>query len=242
VPARAIGDQRLSGLHFRVLACIALHDRMSAAAKGRQGCWAGNKTLAEECGCNYTNLSTAITDLGHLGYVERERHPLNKNLRVYRVIYSDDDEAFTKSPDYLPTGKQSAILTVCPEANSDPQTVCPDTNQTGEAVCPDLKIGSRNQWLRPLEYIPRSGEDTPQKRVIDSAEAARIDMAPGTTASPRSPGGRLAVYERALKQGTALSAEALADLQQIMESEGGATSLYGWAERLLERVGEVQSP
>src|SRR5688572_17029850 len=93
VPMRAIGDQRLSGLLFRVLTCIASHDRMSEA-RGGQGCWAGNETLAAECGCNYSNLSTAITELGRMGYVQREVHAIKKRMRIYRVIYTAEDEAF----------------------------------------------------------------------------------------------------------------------------------------------------
>jgi hypothetical protein len=62
LPARDIGDKRLSGLHFRVLAAIAMHDRMSGSRGKGQGCRAGNKTLATECGCDYSRLSATITD------------------------------------------------------------------------------------------------------------------------------------------------------------------------------------
>ena len=63
LPARAIGDDRLKGSHLKVLAAIAIHDRLSGARGKGQGCWAGNKRLAGMIGCNYTRLSATITDL-----------------------------------------------------------------------------------------------------------------------------------------------------------------------------------
>src|SRR5690349_1959535 len=87
LPARAIGDQRLTKLHFRVLGAIAFHDRMSDPRKAGQGCWASNRTLSSECGCNYTNLSTAISELAGWGYIKRDSRPLDKRRRIYRVIY-----------------------------------------------------------------------------------------------------------------------------------------------------------
>src|SRR5713226_4118079 len=106
LPARAIGDPRLTGLHLRALAAIALHDRLSGPRKQGQGCWAGNDTLVQTCGCNYTNLSTAITDLVQWEYVKRAANPSNKRLRVYRVIYTEADHSVPKrNHDSLPTGK-----------------------------------------------------------------------------------------------------------------------------------------
>ncbi|GAG18887.1 unnamed protein product, partial [marine sediment metagenome] len=46
LPARAIGDARLTGLHLKALGAIATHDRISGQRKKGQGCWAGNKRLA----------------------------------------------------------------------------------------------------------------------------------------------------------------------------------------------------
>ncbi len=39
MPARMMSDERLAALHFRVLAVIAVHDRMG---RNGQHCWAGN--------------------------------------------------------------------------------------------------------------------------------------------------------------------------------------------------------
>jgi hypothetical protein len=50
LPPRAIRDGRLSGRHFRVLAAIALHDRMAGRRKRGAGCWASHRTLCDEVG------------------------------------------------------------------------------------------------------------------------------------------------------------------------------------------------
>ena len=72
-----------------------MHDRMSTSRGTGQGCWASNATLATKCGINYTNLSTVVTDLARWGYLIRESHPLNKRLRIYRVIYEVEEERET---------------------------------------------------------------------------------------------------------------------------------------------------
>ena len=58
LPPRVVGDRRLSALHFRVLAAIAMHDRMSHVRRAGQGCWATNQTLATEATCDYARLSS----------------------------------------------------------------------------------------------------------------------------------------------------------------------------------------
>lgn len=84
IPGRANRDDRLSGLHFRVLGTIAGHDRM-----GRNGqcCWAGRNTLAELVGCHPSRLSTAIGDLIEWGYLEEQRHEQDGRKKGYRVVY-----------------------------------------------------------------------------------------------------------------------------------------------------------
>jgi DNA-binding MarR family transcriptional regulator len=217
LPARAIGDQRLSGLHFRVLGAIAMHDRISGKRKG-QGCWAGNQTLAAECGCNYSNLSTAITELGRWGYVEREMHPLNKRLRIHRVVYTGDDLAFTKLANTLPRGKQSAQI-------QEP-TVCPETEKSRQTVCPIEKITPLDQRDSGVEYITRSVEYTQAKPLNKFRETARINTS-----------AFLARSQRALRRREFSQAE-LHDLRDVLEeitsSEPVGTTDYQWAERLMD--------
>lgn len=87
-PLRALRDQRLTGLHLRVLGVIAAHDRLN---KNGQGCRAGNKRLAELSGCHLKSLSPAIKALAELGYIEADTNPLNRRSRIYTVIYTDED-------------------------------------------------------------------------------------------------------------------------------------------------------
>lgn len=89
IPARAVADNRLHGFPLRVLAAVALRDRMSVA-KGGKGCFASNDVLCIDCRCNEQNLSRAISDLVELGYLVREG---NQRSRVLRVVYTAEDEA-----------------------------------------------------------------------------------------------------------------------------------------------------
>lgn len=90
IPGRANCDDRLSGLHFRVLGTIAGHDRM-----GRNGqcCWAGRNTLAELVGCHPSRVSTAIRDLIEWGYLEEQRHEEDGRKKGYRVVYEAAPDA-----------------------------------------------------------------------------------------------------------------------------------------------------
>lgn len=218
VPARAIGDQRLTGLHLRVLTAICLHDRMSGALGKGQGCWASHKTLALKCGCNYTNLSTAISELGKWGYVERSLNPLNKRLKVYRVIYTDDDKAVAKTSNSLPDDKQTPA-------------------EDGEIVCPDFREELQSQAVTDVEYISRSGEDIRGTMERNSAEAASFCNDAGLDlSSDKKVGTLLRKAEERLKT-NGLSSQELDNLLHILSNiECGrdhADPLHQWARRLL---------
>ncbi|UKK92062.1 helix-turn-helix domain-containing protein [Brucella pseudogrignonensis] len=90
IPGRASRDERLTGLHFRVLCTVAGHDRM-----GRNGqcCWAGRDTLARLVGCNPSRLSSAVSELIDLGYLEEHRHEDDGRRKGYRVVYLIDQDA-----------------------------------------------------------------------------------------------------------------------------------------------------
>ena len=88
IPARALRDQRLSGLQLRLLGAIAMFDRMG---RNGQGCWAGNERLAEFAGCAYTSVSTELGRLREYGYVTTERHATNQRRLVHRVVYNAED-------------------------------------------------------------------------------------------------------------------------------------------------------
>lgn len=238
LPGRAIGDQRLRGLHFRVLAAICLHDRMSGSRGKGQGCWAGNKTLADECGCHFTNLSTAITDLGRWGYVERETHPLNKKLRVYRVIYG--------AADHLPTDKQSPP--------TDEETVCPETNHAAETVCPQFDETEQNQSDAKVNIFRETGNTLGETLEAYSAQAAHSDeRAAGCEGKkPRTIGATLAIVERRLKQmreapqpDDVLHLDPLEEfLESVVTAWNGHSGdpIGGRALRLLDELGWIKDP
>lgn len=220
LPARAIGDQRMHGLHFRVLAAIAYHDRLSAHRdRGRgQGCWAGNQTLARECGCNYRNLSTAITELGRWGYVTKEPHPINHRLRIYRVSYSPQDS--------LPTGEQYHSSTV-----KLPNVI----------VRPDFGNSEQVQLDGDVEYIPRKREDIrlkPSKDILRNSvgdETANV-----VDAEQDNIGAELAKLERAMKHGALGNIKhvdrVVAFLQDAIDSTEYGDPNHGRAERLLSEI------
>ena len=181
VPARAVGDARLRGLHWKVLAAVALHDRLSGSRKKGQGCWAGNKRLATLIGCNYSNLSTALTDLATWGYIERRTNPMNKTRRILFIVYDERDNAFmtaNRDENHLPTGKQFAA----DDDDDDGEDSLPTVEDDVEIVCPDFQTSHEYQSLGEGEYIPQKrGRDSVETGEGDSAEAGRDSV---ETASP----------------------------------------------------------
>lgn len=94
LPARTIGDERLSALDLRVLMVIAVHDRLGANGVG---CYASHPRLATLVRCHLKSLSRSLRMLGLCGYIEAKQHPLNKRLRVYQVIYHSEDSEYLKT-------------------------------------------------------------------------------------------------------------------------------------------------
>ncbi len=93
LPARAMADEALSALDLRVLAALAAHDRFGANGIG---CYASHPRLAGLVNCHLKSLSRSLRVLAELGYIEASQHPLNKRLRVYRVVYLPSDKAVMK--------------------------------------------------------------------------------------------------------------------------------------------------
>lgn len=90
LPARAIGDARLSGTDLRLLAAIAGHDRFG---KNGAGCYASQARLAALIGAHEKAVARSAGRLVDCGYVTVERNPTNGRLVIYRVVYTDDDAA-----------------------------------------------------------------------------------------------------------------------------------------------------
>ncbi len=222
-PVRAIGDRRLTETHLRVILAIALHDRLSQHRKNGQGCWASHRKLAELCNINYTNLSTAIRELGELGYLSAQPHHLNKRRRVYRVIYDDS----------LPEGEQSEStnsLSVDKQSTVDGRNnSLIESRKAAEIVCPPKSDCEPNQSLTDVEYIPLNGEDITQKRGRHSSEEASLREV------ARNEGAALAQIERShIRSSQPLSPEELSTIGDIMSAHDHGDPLYHWAERILE--------
>ena len=47
--------------------------------------------MAKEADVHYTNVPPLSDDLETWGYIEKGRHPLNRRLRVYSLIYNEKD-------------------------------------------------------------------------------------------------------------------------------------------------------
>jgi DNA-binding MarR family transcriptional regulator len=102
IPERALSDHRLSGIHFRALGIIALHDRGS-----EDGCWAKQKTMAEEVDVYPTHFSDAVKDLLVWTYIKAAKHAKDARRKVYRVMYRG--EIVTEERNYLVTEERNEI-------------------------------------------------------------------------------------------------------------------------------------
>jgi hypothetical protein len=104
-----MGDDRLSGSHWRVLATIAFHDRFSANGAG---CYAGATTLAKEANVHPNNLAAITSSLEQWGYLKVSRNALNRRLKTYSLIYNDNRATLRENTKYRPDpGSESADTT-----------------------------------------------------------------------------------------------------------------------------------
>lgn len=243
LPVRAIGDTSLSPLAVRVLAAIAYHDRLSAARGAGQGCWAGNNKLAQTCKCHLASLSTAITELVSKGYITREPHPINKRLRVYRVIYEDTNHSpfgerssqddlsngERSSDDSLPTDKpfdDNTNATISQMANDDPTIVCRHKSQVADF---NEKSG--------VEYIPHKREDITLKREDNSSEEAPIKIGAGRRSDEyrSNVGAYLARLERSLRaNGETLDDDERDYIEALADSFDRTDPLHNQALRIID--------
>ena len=157
VPARAIGDVRLTALELRCLMVISLHDGMSLQRGTGAGCYARYSTLAELVQTDITNFSKAVSRLLSFGYVVRDKQATDKRRYTLRVV---PDPMFEKVGD---------------TANYIDKQVGGQTNHSAEIV------GERsleNDAIPPKpspEYISLNEEiDFDESREIDSLERAQL--------------------------------------------------------------------
>lgn len=252
VPSRAIGDQRLGGSHFRVLAAIAIHDRMSASRRAGQGCWASHKTLSEECGINYSNFSTVVRELGLWGYIVAAPHPINKRTRVYRVIYGSED-----IEDSLPPGKQSDDETTADslpigkasdqrdDAEAKPAGSANDTlptdERSAEIVCPPIQQATENTQQPDDMYITLNVNRFCETERYSPEGAPMVIGDPlGSKKADENDGAFLAIIERELRTGqVTLDRATEQQVDRIMEEHDDGDALFHQAERILSTWGRL---
>lgn len=174
LPARAVADDRLNGLPLRVLAAVALRDRLSIA-RGGKGCFASNQVLCIDCRCDEATLSRAITQLVDLGYLHREGTQRSRVLRVIYLNY-DADTASRKAFGLLHTRKthrgrvlptdQSSFA--CEQNNFDKSTVHSVLNNLIGRDNPSL-IYSSNRTFN--ESLNRNGSEDQSDERIEQQQA-----------------------------------------------------------------------
>ena len=229
IPIRAIGDKRLTTTHWRILAAIAFHDRISGPREKGAGCFASNKTLADKAQINYSNFSTAVNELGRWGYVEAAPHPLSKRTRVYRVLY-----------EALPVGKQSAPLNSLPVGEQSGRNTTgealPVGKKTADMVCPP---NSQAHEIADFSY-----DNIFSETVIDSAkqeessvETAPIKIGAGLQSDKyrRNVGAYLARLETSLKaNGETLDDDERDYIEALADSFDRTDPLHNQALRLID--------
>ena len=96
VPNRAVTDDRLRLIHYRVLALIAAHDRFGING---MGCTLSTRGIGERLKQKQGNVSIACRDLVNWGYLMPVRNPKHSQMRMLSVIYEDEDkDAFKARP------------------------------------------------------------------------------------------------------------------------------------------------
>ncbi|MBB4277249.1 helix-turn-helix domain-containing protein [Rhizobium mongolense] len=245
LPARAIGDEKLSALDLRVLAALAAHDRLGANGIG---CYASHPRLAGLVGCHEKSLSRSLATLAGNRYIQAGHHPLNRRLRVYKVIYTDFDKTYLASPignepatnggrrkgNRTATEKPAIGNQIVPALVTEPNRV-PYNNQELSSVNIFSETG-----IHPVETENTSGESasTGEKNVENAVPVERANGIRKRT-SDASVGAMLGMLERKLKTDVQnLDLERWHEyLEQVMETTEVGDPNYGRAYRLIEEVG-----
>lgn len=239
VPARAIADDRLSGLDWRVLAGVSIRDGMSLVKGKGAGCYASNVTLAADVGCEYSSLSKSLARLLEYGYLKMERQADDKRMTTYRVHF--------EAPDSWPSHQASTSEAVGGTANQPQKVIGRNAASSAKVVGRDFPASGGKQPQTASHYIPLKGElDSVETEELNSSEEAHLTARslPGRSES-EAVGAWLAQIERAwkgeegsvtLRQSTdAELAELNRNLSEIFEDHCGEPAGYQ-AERLLERI------
>ena len=224
IPPRAIADPNLKARHFRVLAAISLHDRMSVT-RGGQGCWASVKSMAKRWGINYSNFSTTLNELVEWGYVLRQKRTADKRTMVLRIAYlladnrlcfgedgaadaSPRRQSTLENPNGRSNGRSFATVTNYPD-----EIVC----QNPKVVCPFPKITQQDQGDTAHNKDPRTNL-TKRSSINSPKGALRADWFEGIVTNPERVFNEIYVC---LKRGDAVTEEFMTALGMIASLENG---------------------
>ncbi len=224
LPARVIADDALAALDIRVLACLAAHDRFGANGIG---CYASHLRLAGLVRCHLKSLSRSLRVLADLGYIEASQHPLNKRLRVYRVIYLAADLAVMKSrignesvTEEDPIGNQHFQESAQYQSDADLNILGEALSKAGKAVKINSPEGASPYGA--AEDLPRTNGTEPTRQDSDGQFLGRVQ----TWLMQHSPH---LLNDAELAKIT----EARDECQRIVdEDEGSQGGIGGWAQRL----------
>ena len=184
-PTRAIRDASLTPTDFRVLLAIAAHDQFG---RNGVGCYASHNRLAEIIGIHKTTLSNSISRLIERGYIESRKRSNDRRFRVYRVIYSpDDEEAFRREktgPKHCP-GAHSMATPVAIDGRSAQLSHENHSNTHTPIYFPK---GEKYKEIDPPEGdLGNGAEHEADEEVLDKAylikkdaELGKTDLAVGT--------------------------------------------------------------
>jgi hypothetical protein len=150
-----MSDPELTGLEWRVLLWVSLHDGMSLLKGNGAGCYASNLTLFAKVQCDYASGCRALSKLVKRGHLVREQ--LGRSTR-YRVVFG--------APDNLQAGNISPPEKVAGSQDEEPEYVAEQSQQADE-----------NSNELPSDYSSLSEElDSEESEELKSFETAENEF------------------------------------------------------------------
>lgn len=218
IPIRTIAME-LSGLQFRVLACVSAHDRMSLATGKGQGCRASNERMRKMIGCSYARLCSTLSELVARGLLTREKFGRHT---VYRVIFDEEDR--------LLFGNLSNHLTHSEMGGGFISTCC---DRPAEKV--------QNLPITEKQYIPLNGvrHFEEARKESSSEEAPRAGLPNLESLCNQDVGPQLGRLERALNAGRISELLEREDWLEYVSECSEDVRLKGWASRLMEHIDDL---
>jgi DNA-binding MarR family transcriptional regulator len=225
IPARAIGDDKLTAEDFRVLGVIAAHDRLGANGIG---CYASVSRLAQLTQAHVKSVSRTISSLAQRGYIEINANPMDKRRHVYRVRYTEMDAAL------MATARKEIGNNLATEMGQIGNNLAGFLGKIGN------KVSDKNEQFQGVAKCNILSETLNTSR---EAKNTFSETAPGER-EDKSVGAILAMIERSIKAGVdRKKAEGhyryLDDIVGFNGSIAYDDPNYGRAFRLWEEIGSL---